>query len=269
MKTTEEIITDLAKELSNSEIINGIGISSNPTLIEKEGGDIDLFVYSTTVVPKEYKIKVYNNCLLSDSLELEKYDSIDWGKIDFLKINGIEACVMYFTIDNVNNNIKEICDGERSTNESGYYPTGRLALFMNIFPLYEKNNFFNNIKDSLSEYPVSLKMKIINNCLWALNEEENLDRGKDRKDILFFHMAVESTIDHIIQLLFALNNVYMPSRKRNEQFINNFKLKPLNIYNRLIDIIKLSSSKETIDNAYENITMLKNEVIMLAKQEIA
>jgi hypothetical protein len=264
MKTTEDCIRALSSELSRYDAIVGIGITGNPASIESEGGDIDIFVYSTEAITKEQKMGAYAACGLLDSLELEKYDSTDWGKIDFLEIRGIEACVMYFLAANVDRNIGEILDGERSTNESGYYPTGRLAMLMNIFVLHEKGQYFATLQSRIKDYPPKLKEKIIGNCLWALKEEENLDRGKARKDVLFFHMAVESAIDAIIQLLFALNETYMPSRKRNERFIRDFAIQPRDTYDRLLEIIKLSASPDTIDSAYDKIVMLKNEVMQLA-----
>ena len=78
-------------------------------------------------------------------------------------------------------------------------------------------------------------------------------------------MALERIIDAMLQLLFALNDVYFPSRKRTEGYLKGFTIIPENCYDRLIAIIQFAAHKDTIRKAFDEMVVLKNEVIALAE----
>lgn len=86
-------------------------------------------------------------------------------------------------------------------------------------------------------------------------DEEDLGRVVLRKEVLFFHQVLEDAIDHLLQALFAMNYTYFPSRKRSEQYIKEFKNKPIDCYQRICGIIENSISDKTIKAA---VTELRN-----------
>ena len=108
-------------------------------------------------------------------------------------------------------------------------------------------------KDRLKEYPKDLANAIVRHHWGALQDPENFERAVSRKDIFFYHFALDMALDHFLQALFALNKVYFPSRKRSEQYIQGFQSKPAACTDRLREIIALGSTAETLDRSVRNV----------------
>ncbi len=81
-------------------------------------------------------------------------------------------------------------------------------------------------------------------------DEEDFGRAVLRKDVLFYHQVLENAIDHYLQALYAVNETFFPSRKRTNKYIDSFKLKPENCYERLLNVVRLGSSPEGIEKSY-------------------
>ena len=95
-------------------------------------------------------------------------------------------------------------------------------------------------------YPDALKSAMINTHLGRTLDEEDLGRAVLRKDVLFYHRVLEVALDHYLQVLYAVNETFFPSRKRTQKYIDSFKTKPDHCYERLAEVIRLGSSEETI-----------------------
>lgn len=83
-----------------------------------------------------------------------------------------------------------------------------------------------------------------------------------RKDVLFYHFALDIAIDHFLQALFAINETYFPSRKRTFDFIEIFKIKPERCNKKLLEVVKLGSVPEGINQSF---TIWSNMVHELKK----
>lgn len=86
-----------------------------------------------------------------------------------------------------------------------------------------------------------------------------------RKDVLFYHFALDLAIDHFLQALFALNKVYFPFRKRSLDIVQNFALKPAYCGERLLEVIRLGGSPADIEQSYALRTNLVGELKNLYK----
>jgi hypothetical protein len=159
---------------------------------------------------------------------------------------------MYFTVTETINDVKSILNGEYPDRLDNYfYPVGRCAMLKDITVLYDKNGFLKSMKKRLSAYPDKLAKTLIKYHLDQLEDTEDLERAVLRKDVLFYHFAIDIAIDHFLQALFAINKTYFPSRKRTEEFIRNFDNKPYKCNEILLDVIKLGSCSESIDQSYK------------------
>ncbi|MBW9157963.1 DUF4037 domain-containing protein [Clostridium tagluense] len=78
-------------------------------------------------------------------------------------------------------------------------------MLKNINVLYDKNDFLYTLKKRLSEYPDKLAKILIQYHLDELEDSEDLERAVIRKDVFFYHFAMEIAIDHFLQALGAIS----------------------------------------------------------------
>ncbi|KUO70569.1 MAG: hypothetical protein APF77_22075 [Clostridia bacterium BRH_c25] len=250
---TEKIFEVLINRISKIQEVQSIGISGGKSPLPTAGeGDIDIFIYCDKIPEFERREAVIND--LGDLLQNSKINIFQgghWGSRDFTLINGVDTWLMYFTIDETLCEIEAILNGDYPDKlDNYYYPIGRCAMLKNITVLYDKNNFLNSLKNKLLEYPDELSRMLAKYHLTELDDTEDLERAVTRKDVLFYHFALDIAIDHLLQALFAINKVYFPSRKRTLEFISNFKIKPALCNEKLLDVVKLGSCPEDIEKSY-------------------
>jgi hypothetical protein len=186
-----------------------------------------------------------------EHLEIGRVESGHWGQGDCLSVAGVETWLLYFTLEEACAELEAILDGQYLGRlDSYYYPMGRCAMWKTMQVFYDPDGFLQSIKDCLAEYPQALARTVIDYHLKALEDVEDLERAVHRRDILFFHFAMDLALDHFLQALFALNKQYFPSRKRSESYIQGFKVKPEECEGRLRQVIALGGNAETLEQAY-------------------
>jgi hypothetical protein len=252
-RDTEVIINSLVEGISTMKEVQSIGISGSKTSLPKAGeGDIDIFIYCH-IIPKIEKRQALINQMgdLVQEGKVNVFEGGHWGIGDFVLINDVETWLMYFTVNETLSDIESILNGDHPDKlDNYYYPIGRCAMLKNINVLYDKNDFLCSLKKRLYEYPDKLLGALIQYHLDKLEDIEDLERAVNRKDVLFYHFALDIAIDHFLQALFAFNRTYFPSRKRTLHFIKNFDIKPERCSERLLDIVKLGSCSEGISQSY-------------------
>jgi hypothetical protein len=252
--STGEIVHLLLDNVSTLDEVRSIGISGSKTSFPKPGeGDIDVFIYCDTIPGFEKRKSIINQ--MSSMLQEEKLNFFEgghWGIGDFMLINGVETWLMYFTEKETINDVEAILNGDYPDKlDNYYYPIGRCAMLKDIRILCDKDNFLSSLKERLSEYPDNLSEKIIQYHFSELEDMEDLERAVSRKDVLFYHFAIDTAIDHFLQALFAINKTYFPSRKRTLNFIRSFNIKPERCEEQLLDVVRLGGLAESIEQSYE------------------
>lgn len=252
--STEEILHLLLDKVSAMDEVRSIGISGSKTSFPKPGeGDIDVFIYCGTIPESEKRKSIINQ--MGDMLHEEKIDFFEgghWGIGDFMRINGVETWLMYFSEKETISEIESILNGDYPDKiDNYYYPVGRCAMLKDIRILFDKDNFLSSLKEKLSQYPNTLAERIMQYHLGELQDTEDLERAVNRKDVLFYHFAIDIAIDHFLQALFAVNKTYFPSRKRTLNFIRTFNIKPERCEEQLLDVVRLGSCAESIEQSYE------------------
>jgi len=251
---SEKVLNRLIDSISIIEKIQAIGISGSKVEIPKAGeGDIDIFIYCDVIpeLKKRQAILEEMGALLQSS-KLNVFEGGHWGVGDFTLINGVETWLMYFTTDETLKDVEAILNGQYPDKlDNYYYPIGRCAMLKGINVLYDNNNFLSLLKERLSVYPEKLSKILAEYHLEELEDVEDLERAVTRKDVLFYHFAMDLAIDHYLQALFAVNKTYFPSRKRTLNFIRDFKVKPEDCDGKLLEVLRLSACSETINQSYE------------------
>lgn len=260
---TEKTIEVLINRISKIQEVQSIGISGGKSPLPTAGeGDIDIFIYCDRLPELEKREAVVND--LNDLLENSKINVFQgghWGSGDFTLINGVDTWLMYFAIEDALYEVDAVLNGDYPDKlDNYYYPVGRCAMLKNISILYDKNNFLNSLQNRLSEYPEKLSGILVNYHMTELEDIEDLERAVARKDVLFYHFALDIALDHFLQALFAVNKVYFPCRKRTLEIMGNFKIKPVLCSEKLLEVIKLGSCPEDISNSYTLWIKLVNEL---------
>jgi hypothetical protein len=260
---TNKILDTLIDTISEMKEVQSIGISGSKTPLPQPGeGDIDIFIYCDKMpdLKKRQTIISQMGDLIQEG-KINIFEGGHWGAGDFLLINGIETWLMYFTVNETLTDVESILNGEYPDKlDNYYYPIGRCAMLKNINVLLDKSNFLYDLRKKLSDYPIKLSKLLIQYHLNELEDTEDLKRAAARKDVLFYHFALDIAIDHFLQALFAINKTYFPSRKRTLDFIENFNIKPEGCTKKLLKVIKLGSYSEGITESYALWSSMVNEL---------
>lgn len=260
---TQEIIDLLIDRIRTMREVQSIGISGSKTPLPKAGeGDIDIFIYCDMIPAFEKRHAIINQMgVLLEEVKINVFEGGHWGIGDFVLINGVETWLMYFTASKTLDEVESILNGDYPDKlDNYYYPIGRCAMLKDIDVLYDKNGFLYSLKNRLSEYPDRLAKILIQYHLDELEDLEDLERAVTRKDVFFYHFAMDIAIDHFLQALFAINKIYFPSRKRTLNFIKNFNIKPERCAEQLLEVIRLGACSESINQSYEIWSNIVNEL---------
>lgn len=181
--------------------VQSIGISGGKSYLPRAGeGDIDVFIYCDKIPSIEERKAVINN--MGERIEEGRVNVFEggyWGTGDFMLINGIETWLMYFTVSETLTDIDSILNGEYPDKlDNYYYPVGRCAMLKDINVFCDKSNFLGDLKKRLSEYPDKLGKLLIEYHVDELEDTEDLERAVVRKDVLFYHFAIDIAIDHFL-----------------------------------------------------------------------
>jgi hypothetical protein len=254
MNNLETALSKLINTISSHKAIRAVGASGGDRPYPEPGeGDIDLFVYCTEIPAKSQRQALLMS--LEDEVgqvEIGRLESGHFGQGDRLMVAGVETWLLYFTLDDARAELESTLDGQHLDRlDNYYYPMGRLAMWKTMRVLYDPDGFLQSFKRRLAEYPQKLASAVVSHHLDGLADVEDLERAVGRKDVLFFHFALDLALDHFLQAVFALNREYFPSRKRSETYLQDFKVKPLECEERLRQVLALGGNAETLDRSYE------------------
>lgn len=254
----DEQLNTLTKALARQGVVRAIALSGGDRPLPKPGeGDIDLFVYCSAIPALDQRLRVYSEVPTISGLSPDRLQGGRWGVADSMVISGVETWVMYFTVAEADVELASILSGKQPGKQENYfYPTGRLSMMLNFRVLYDVEGYLERVKDRLRTYPDELGQTLYRLHLNALEDREDLLRAVSRRDVLFYHFALDLALDHFLQALFALNRVYFPSRKRSVEYIEGFALKPEQCSERLLEVVHLGGSPTTLAQSYQVLCVL-------------
>ena len=250
----ETAVKKLINALAHHHSIRAVGMSGGERPFPEPGeGDIDLFVYCTEIpagIERQEMLMSLREEV--EQFEIGQFESGHWGQGDCLSIAGVETWLLYFTVAEARLELEAILSGNYLGRlDSYYYPMGRCAMWKTMRALYDPDGVLQSFRQRLAEYPQALAQAVIDHHLKALEDAEDLERAVRRKDVFFFHFALDLALDHFLQALFARNREYFPSRKRSENYLQNFKIKPAECEQRLHQVFALGGRAETLEQSYE------------------
>ena len=266
-KSSKKILESIVNKVSSIAEVKSIGVSGTVNPLPAAGeGDIDIFIYCDEIPEFETRRTILSSidpdiC----NVKLNIFEDGNWGTGDYVEINGVETWLMYFKTSDTEKNVCQILNGEFPDKiDNYYYPIGRIAMLEKINILYDDNEFLRSLKDKLSTYPETLSKKIIEYHMDKLSDIEDMERAVYRKDVLFYHFALDIALDHFLQVAFAINKTYFPSRKRSLNFIRKFEKKTNNCEETLLEIIRLGGYESGLKDSYKLFLSLINELSELS-----
>lgn len=267
-KIIQECFDALIGAISTLPEVGSIGKSGGAALPSSDESDIDIFVFCDEIPKSAHRHGMLQalDCEVNH-IRISSEESKHWGYCDFVHLNDHEMCVMYFTYAKMQAEVESILAGERLGKENNYfYPTGRCATLLSMHILYDQDGFIASMQQKLSVYPPELSKKMILFHMENLEDTEDLLRAVHRKDTLFYHFALDLSMDHFLQALYALNLRFFPSRKRTIQHIEAFGRKPDDCTLRLLSTLALGGSSETVAQSYEVWSDLCAELARLTQE---
>jgi len=251
------IIYELVEAVARHEAVRAIGSSGGARPFPEPGrlaaGDIDLFVYCTEIPAQDRRREALAS--LGESVRqvaIGRSESGHWGQGDSLLAAGVETWLMYFTLAEARAELEAVLAGQYLGRlDSYYYPIGRCAMWKAMRIFYDPDGVLRSFKARLEVYPEELARAVVAHHAEALGDVEDIERAVQRKDVLFYHFALDLALDHFLQAVFALNKEYFPSRKRSETYLQGFRVKPAGCEQRLRQMVALGGEAETLGRSYD------------------
>jgi hypothetical protein len=183
------------------------------------------------------------------------------GKIDFLYKN-IEQIAL--TIQNAKIGIWE--NHFEQQPPYGFSSIMFLAETYSCVPLYDPEGIIGRLKEEVKEYPEKLKQSVIQQSLWSAEFTIwQAESFASRVDVYNTVGCFTRAIKNIVTALFAINELYPIGDKRAIEILEQSKLKPANLAQR-IDTILCSHKSALTENASQ-LKKLFDEVVELADGE--
>ncbi len=183
------------------------------------------------------------------------------GKVDFL----------YRNIDHVRRVISEAHAGKHSLDYEQQPPYGfqsviYLAETHVCVPLYDPSGIIGELKQSVAEYPPTLKQRIIGDSLWSTQFTlAHADKFASRGDAYNAVGCFTRAAANLTQALYALNEQYFISDKGAMEAIAGFSLHPTDYPARLEAILaRPGQTAQELTASVAQIKGLFNEVAALA-----
>lgn len=259
----EESFSRLITAVSSITGVQAVGKSGGPDLPESGESDIDLFVYCSEIPELAERNQVVESIGLMNA---NVQQGGHWGVVDLVLLNGVEAYLMYFTLEETIDNVRDILDGKFPDKLDNYfYPTGKLATLRQITILYDDAGFLYSMKHRLEAYPGRLSSILAEYHSVQLGDTEDMARAVSRRDVLFYHFALDLALDHFLQALFAINKVYFSSRKRTLEYLDRFDVTPDRCAERLLEVVRLGGTPDTLTASYEMWQELTAELAALSE----
>jgi predicted nucleotidyltransferase len=223
LNTLSPLLEDLQKT-KNIFAILCYGSFAEGSVDEKS--DVDLLVIAEDIPKPSLRQKIYSLSTTQDLILNKSFGT--WGVPAFAPVNDelifLEKKIelAYNTTTWVENAVEEITSkGLSQLSDFPFRAYTFLGLLDNALSLFEKDNYFTTLRRKLYPFPQKLKKAIIaeNLPLFLENFSDLKEIAERNVGVLAFEFYLFRAIDALIQLLFAINEVYDPASKRIEKHL--------------------------------------------------
>ncbi|MCU0392183.1 MAG: nucleotidyltransferase domain-containing protein [Thermoflexibacter sp.] len=180
------------------------------------------------------------------------------GEVDLLYKN-IEQITR--TVENTKNGIWE--NSYEQQPPYGFSSVIFLAEIHSSLPLYDPAHVIKKLKESVKQYPQKLKQSLIQQSLWSAEFTIwQAEKFANKADMYNTIGCLTRAMNNIVSTLFALNEIYPMGDKRAIEMIENERIKPIDLTDKINAI--LSCHKDSLANNVKLLKSLFNEIVELA-----
>lgn len=256
IKLTREIASKCPVEYGREIIIVG-SVSRN---LADEDSDIEIEFLVDNLIPEDNMINWIKQI---GGTDIYPYGAPLWdGSIWMIfkyKDYWIEAG--WQTISSMKNNINSIIEGNVSTHDKLI-----LASTLRNAISIKNNGILSNLQEQLNFYPEKLQKDIIINTIKPWTIDLAIEARKmlsKREDKMPFLERIIPDIQGVLRILYAVNKQWEPDWKWTKYIINNLKIKPQNLEDRIDSIICIRDTKENLNNCFE---LIKDTLLLIPKE---
>ena len=267
--TIERIVNSL-KGIKGVEAVVLGGSRASGTFNEKSDIDIGIYYSEGSILDlKELNIVATK---LDDSHRLDLVTSIgEWGPWinggGWITIDEVPTDFLFRDLKKVGSVIEDCLNKNITIDYQPGHPHG----FVNAIyvaetfyckVLWDKNESISKLKNRITPYPEAIKIGIINKFLWEAGFFiKIIKKSLSRNDIVYTTGCMYRIVSCLIQVLYALNEVYIMNEKGAMDEIDFFQFQPADFIYRIEYILgALSQNTEDVRNAIFNLSTITNEV---------
>ena len=279
MKLPEEkqsILEDITKELKSMDNIKAIVLGGSYAIgMATDTSDLDIGVYYFEEEPFDI-----------DAIKLiaGKYANVDnptvtgfyeWGPWvnggAWIKTANGKVDILYKNIDQITSTIENAKKGVWENHFEQQPPYGFSSLIFlaetqYCIPLHDPQGIIQRLKSKVQSYPEILKQTVIQQSLWSAEFTIwHADQFALKGDVYNTMGCLTRAVKSIVTSLFSINGLYPIGDKRAIEIIEQTKLKPTQLTEKIDNI--LCADKNSMTNNIARLKALFNETVELAERK--
>ncbi len=220
-----------------------------------ENSDIDIFIFGNELSPYADRTQAIadfcddpQHCWVSPSFDYP------WGGSADFTYQGIPVEVVVRSISKTEEIIDRAIDGNfevipQTWTSNGYYTYIYLSEISFLKPIYDETGWIFKMKQKIDKYPPKLKNSIISTFLGRAGTWMNnfhYTSAVKRMDTLFIAPIMIHTLMDMIQVIFAINEVYFTGDKKLEKTLCELPYCPEKLRGNLDFLLKVEKNESTL-----------------------
>jgi len=263
-RTNKEIvgIEDLVNDFSQRPEVESIALGGSRALsINDENSDYDVYVYLSKDLSAEVRKEILQKYCKYMEINNQYWEIED----DCTLHNGIVIEIIYRTIDDLRNSVKNVVE---EANASNGYTTCIWNNLLECKILYDCNHKLQQLKEQYTiSYPDKLRYNIIKKNLELLDGyipsySLQIEKALERRDIVSINHRITEFLASYFDIIFAINKQTHPGEKRLIQLCQNKCEKiPQDFAGNLEKLLTVNIDKEQVMKTVKEIVNNVNELV--------
>lgn len=218
--------------------------------------DIDIFVFGNSPRPFDDRKKIIEGfCDNPDNFFISENFDFPWGgSIDF-RYKNIPIEVVVRLISKTEEIVSQCIEGKfdiipQTWTSNGYYSYIYLSEIDFLKPIYDEQKWLYKLKTKVEKYPQKLKHNIISTFLCRAStwiDNFHYSSAIKRKDILFVAPIIIHTLLDMIQVIFAINEVYFTGDKKLEKVLLGMPYCPETLLKNINFLLTTNKDEDTLN----------------------
>lgn len=215
MNKYEDVLLSLVEDFSKHELVDGILLSGSRTTQDYDkDSDYDLYIYSESEIPLEFREKIADKYFSYVELNNTTWETEDQG---FFRKNNVQVDLVYRNIEFIEGVLEDIAIKHIA---SIGYSTCFWANFLKSDILYDRDGKLKKLQKKFDiEYPEELQKNIVLKNFPLLNKiipayTNQIKKALKRDDILSVNHRISAFFESYFDIIFAINMKLHPGEKK-------------------------------------------------------